>query len=493
MKFLLFIVPLISIFINIKAKSPYNPLSVCTKARMTRYTMYVNGGSCSFGPHPNAEGPTYMYPLSPNQAFYNNQAQCGICYEVTGPKGTIRGRVENYCQANDENHVCGGDMYHFDIAHPGAQYLMEGAGLANITFRMVACDFNSNIKIKSSKDALTGWYNFVVLDHKIGIKSVRAQENGSSKWMELPRENSNQWTVHPGGRDIVFPLKIEIYSINNDYVTVIVPQYAKETIYEADGNFKVPEDLFFDVEKLVPVKKRTDCNDECELDRNDFSPIYQDGIINGGYEHHEQKSNVNYKSTDSKKGNYSINVKFQSFGRLIFKSVFPINANLYSGVKFTLKAKEKCNECLFVRAYDLTNNNKKLSFSEGEVGQWKDYSFSFEELGVNGVFNGFIFQYYLSTDKEIEYQIDSVEVIPNSKAPKMDACFHNPELDTKEGDKDNGGNDGMSGFAVFLIVLLVIVIIGGALFALYKFTPLFKKIEVLINKNNKTGALMEML
>lgn len=95
------------------------PISSCTKGRITRYTGWENSGSCSLGKHTNAIGPKYMYPSSPNQAFFKSHTQCGICYEMVGPLGVLRTRVENFCPAGSADPLCNGDMIHFDLANNG--------------------------------------------------------------------------------------------------------------------------------------------------------------------------------------------------------------------------------------------------------------------------------------------------------------------------------------------------------------------------------------
>ena len=79
------------------------PLSICTKGRINNlYNDWEKGGSCGFEEHKNAIGESYLYPAAINEAFFNNFAQCGVCYEMVGPNGAIRVRVEDYCSKNNE-------------------------------------------------------------------------------------------------------------------------------------------------------------------------------------------------------------------------------------------------------------------------------------------------------------------------------------------------------------------------------------------------------
>lgn len=71
--------------------NPLTPLSECTLGRITGYDGYEEGGSCGFGV-------PKMYGAAPNQAFYNNGEQCGICYEAVGPNGVLKFMVDSFAQ-----------------------------------------------------------------------------------------------------------------------------------------------------------------------------------------------------------------------------------------------------------------------------------------------------------------------------------------------------------------------------------------------------------
>ena len=227
----LFIFIIITNFLQINLEK-LTPLSECTKGRILTYTGWEKGGSCSLGSHSNATGPYYIYPAAPNQGLFNNSAQCGVCYEMVGPYGAIRVRVEDYCPKNDELGLCNGDMYHFNVANNGSAYLIGNSDLSNITLRMVSCGLSGNIKIKTDDNIDDFRYSFVVLNHNLAISSVRLNEEGSRTWYKLNRDEYNYWTFDEQ-IEILFPINIRIYSINGDYVTVSVDELEPGKTYEA--------------------------------------------------------------------------------------------------------------------------------------------------------------------------------------------------------------------------------------------------------------------
>ena len=397
------------------------PLSVCTKGRISTYTGWEKGGSCGFSSHINAIGATYLYPVAPNENFFNNSAQCGICYEMVGPYGAIRVRVEDFCPKDDELGLCTGDMFHFKVANNGSKYIMGDNDFLNITFRMVSCDYSGNIKIKADENIDEYRYSFIIFDHNIGIDTVRFNEYETRTWIKLIRDKYNYWT-YDEQTQINFPVTIRIYSINGDYVTVVVDSLKPGKIYEADGNFKVPNNTYYNISTFKKVEIPDNASKCCKLDNSEFSPIYKGGKISEVYNKYEQKVTMNYDSEDIYQGKPSMKVSFQSFGKLIFQSNFPIKADQYSGISISIKTNKTCTNCLYLRAYDLKDKNQILSLDQ--ENRWKTYKFDFSTLGIeNNQFNGIILYYYKSTIQPYEINIGSIELIENENSPDTGICL----------------------------------------------------------------------
>ena len=416
------------------------PLSECTKGRISSYTGWEKGGSCGFSSHTNAIGTTYLYPAAPNSDLFNNSAQCGICYEMVGPYGAIRVRVEDSCPKDDELGLCTGDMFHFNVANNASKFLMGGNDFTNVTFRMVSCDYSGNIKIKADENIDEYRYSFIILDHNLGIDSVRFNEYDTRTWIKLTRDKYNYWT-YDEQTQINFPVTIRIYSINKDFVTVIVDSLEPGKTYEADGNFKVPDNTYFNVSTLEKVKIPDNTSECCKLDNSEFSPIYKNGKISEVYNNYGQKATMDYNSGDNYQGKPSMKVDFQSFGKFIIQSNFPIRADQYSGVSISIKTNKTCTNCLYFRAYDLKDKNQILSLND--ENRWKTYKFDFSSLGIeNNQFNGIVLYFYKSTDQPYEINIGSIELIENENAPDAGVCL---EIEKSSGGEvippsDNTGN-----------------------------------------------------
>ena len=417
----LYFLLILSIFILINTEN-LTPLGECLKGRAGLYSGWRNGGRCGFGKHQDTINATYMFPAAPNQDFFNSPAQCGVCYEMVGPNGIIRVRVEDYCPKSES--FCSGDVSHFNVADEGASYIMGNSQSANITFRMVACDIDEKIKILTDENLnLNGYYfSFVVLNHKLAISRIEMNQDYSSIWNNLNRQENNHWVYYDMSSPLKFPLQFKIYSINGDFVNVIVDKLEANQAYTSDGNFNVPENTYFDPVTLN--KKNVDSNSItkcCKNEDTSFNYIYNDGVVNSQYTNSNQNVAVITNARDSYRGTYSLNAKFDNNGKLFFISNTPINAEQFKTITVTMKAAQTCDNCLYIRAHGL-NNNLILGFSE--VNTWKDYTFSFSSLGlVNNQFNGIIFEYNQNSAQSFEINIDKIELILDGNVQSSGLCF----------------------------------------------------------------------
>ena len=106
---------LILLIIQIKG-SLLTPLSKCTKARITAYEGWEEGGNCYYGKQSTKITDGYMFGAVPNEAYFGGTTKCGICYEMVGPSGTLRFRVDGMCNHWSPGGWCNGCLIHFDLS-----------------------------------------------------------------------------------------------------------------------------------------------------------------------------------------------------------------------------------------------------------------------------------------------------------------------------------------------------------------------------------------
>lgn len=415
----------ISLSIFILSKSEYlTPLGLCAKGRIGIYNGWRNGGRCGYGDHQESVSSTFMFPVAPNQDFFNSPAQCGVCYEMVGPNGVIRVRVEDYCPKSES--FCSGDTTHFNVADEGTSYIMGSSRTADITFRMVACDINENIKIVTDKElSINGYYfSFIVLNHRLAVSRIELMQNYSNIWFNLERQENNHWIYYNTKERIKFPVQLRIYSINGDFVRVIIENLEANKTYNSDGNFEVPKNTYFDPVTLQKLSIDTDSDSITKCCKNTdttFNYIYNNGVVNSEYVNSSQNVTVVFNSSESYGGSHSIHANFSSNGKLIFRANTVVNAEQFTTVTITMKANKTCDNCLYIRAYNLTSHFI-ISFTEANT--WKDFSFDFNRLGVvNNQFNGIIIEYNQNSNETFDIYIDKIELILDSDISSSGLCF----------------------------------------------------------------------
>ena len=442
----LYFLLILSIFVLINSEN-LTPLGKCNEGRAGRYSGWRNGGRCGFGTHLDTINATYMFPAAPNQDF-----QCGVCYEMVGPNGVIRVRVEDYCPKSQS--YCSGEVPHFNVADEGTSYIMGSSQSANITFRMVACDIDEKIKILTDENLnLNGYYySFVVLNHKLAISRIEMNQDYSNFWNNLNRQENNHWVYYDMSSPLKFPLKFKIYSINGDFVNVIVDKLEANQIYTSDGNFNVPENTYFDPVTLNKIYIDSNSISKCCKNADtSFNYIYNDGVVNSQYINSNQNVAVITNARDSYRSTYSLNAKFDNNGKLSFISNTPINAEQFKTISVTMKAAQTCDNCLYIRAQGLTNNFI-LGFSE--VNAWKDYTFSLSSLGIlNNQFNGIIFEYNQNSAQSFEINIDKIELILDSNVQSSGLCFSAGGSNSNT-PQSNSSSDQISNLMMFILVEL---------------------------------------
>lgn len=132
----------------ILAASCTDYLSTARDATITYYTTAKSADvACQLG---NYIG-TGFYRAAASEYFYLNSAQCGVCYELTGEKGSIKVQITDKCPA-DSAHCGDPNKVHFDLDVDGFPYLCDKVkGICDVKYRMIPCKVSGGVsaKIKS--------------------------------------------------------------------------------------------------------------------------------------------------------------------------------------------------------------------------------------------------------------------------------------------------------------------------------------------------------
>ena len=226
------------------------PLSECNKARITQYYGYEEGGYCSFGPQSNVITKNFMFSGAANEEFYANGTKCGICYEMIGPSGIVRFRIDNRCPIKGNEEMCSGDMIHFDLSDNTYRQIQSYGGTPNVTLRMVACDYTQPLGVLIVNGSNEWHMRMVVIEHTLGVKEFEIKDSEMDSFVKLKRLNYNVWVFERYNQQgemikLKFPLTAKIYSINNDYVFVNNIMYTVDKVHRAEKKFSCSTKYLF--------------------------------------------------------------------------------------------------------------------------------------------------------------------------------------------------------------------------------------------------------
>ena len=388
------------------------PLSLCTKATFSYIKdSSINSKTC------NLPSLSNTYPAAVNSAFFDSNNKCGVCYEMVGPFGAVKIRVEDSTtDANDDVNIP-----HFKL---GANATFSLLGLTNtneldesrkisVSLRMISCDYSGNLKILTGGDNYEGYgFSCLAFNNNIAISSIRMRENGGTSFIKLER-NSKNYFAYDKGDMISYPVNIRINSITGEIANVTVNSKDSDETYDSDGNFKNQDGSLYSIDTF---KKDRDSQAErcCSVDYSGFYSIYVNGVLNSNYQ------TENHNSTVSESSSKTIDINFSNYGKYIIKPKMPIRADQFISISLSLKANKVCRECLFISSYGKNTDNK---IQIQNVDTSKNYQYTLNDLGTeSNTFNGIILY---TKDSTININLENIELIENSNAPNTELCLGN--------------------------------------------------------------------
>ena len=395
-------------------KSSCTPLSLCSQGTFS----YIDDSSINSNTCNLASGLSNTYPAAVNSAFFSNSEKCGICYEMVGPSGAIKIRIEDSTSdANDDESIP-----HFKLGKNAAFALLGVNNTAelnetrkiSVSLRMITCDYGSNITILTGEDNYEGYsFSCIVRNSDIAVSYVRLKENGGS-FVKLERDKYNYFTYNKD--DLInYPINIRIGSITGEFVNLTISSAESDETYQSDGNFKNSENSYYSIDTLKKDKDITEVEQCCSVDYSSFSTIFSSGEFNDNYEKENYNSTVTTSSTEN-----TLDVSFSQYGKLIIKSTSPVRADQFIAIALSLKGNKICRECLYISAYGKTSDSKIQITSAGSN---KNYQYTFDNLGVeDNTFNGITLY---TKDKTLDISIDNIYLVENSDAPSTEICLGN--------------------------------------------------------------------
>lgn len=405
---------LILIHLKLIFSKSLTPLSQCTQGRITSYGTYQNGGACGFGI-------PKIYGAAPNEAFYNNGDKCGICYELVTPNGVLYFMVDDKCPVVGNEAACSGDMLHFDLHKNGFDSVINDKtlGKLNITFRMVACNHEGNIILKTKSEV-------VVMNHTIGLKKVYYSLDNEN-WNGLEREGDyNHWTIPT--KPVTLPLYIKFESISGEKVQTKIEEIKSNYFHDTGVQFTVPNNMYFDVstlEKIIGGAEKEEC---CKLD-DAFTLIYDEGKFLGEWKDTSNCESDIENTENCKEGsNKCIKVNLVDWKVFQFYNRIQPETKRYNAIEFYVRSESECNNCIYIKSGE--KPAKIMSITS--AGVWERKEVLLSDLGITEEkFRNILFQ-GSKADSQIFY-FDKIKLVKSSFID-TGSCY---EIKENEENKEN--------------------------------------------------------
>ena len=392
--------------------SSSSPLSLCTKGTFSYIKdSSINSKTCNLN-----SDLSDAFPAAVNSAFFSSSEKCGICYEMVGPFGAVKIRVEDKTEDSNSDetipHFKLGVNATFSLLGLNSTDDLSESRKISVSLRMISCGYSNNINIITGEDNYEGYvFSCLVLNSNIAISSVRMKENGGSSFIKLER-NSNNYFSYDKGDLINYPINIRIGSITGEIANITLSSKESDETHESDGNFANSEGSYYTIDTLKKEKDITEIEQCCSVDYSSFSSIYTNGELDQNYERENYNSTITISET--------MDISFSNYGKLIIKSKMPIRADQFIGVSLSLKGNKICRECLYISAYGKSTDIKIQITS---IDNTKSYQYFFSNLGVeSNTFNGIVLY---TKGASIDISINNILLVENSNAPSTEICLGN--------------------------------------------------------------------
>jgi len=178
------------------------------------------GGACGYTPDTNDRYvAAYSAPTNAEMC-----AQCGTCFNVTGPTGSAVVRIIDYCDTSAG--TCGSNFFTLDEVPYTVIAGSTGTGSVPITYYPVPCNYNQNLEYTYGPAGNQVYYVAIRVDwERYPLSSVEIKVNGTTGgWYNLPRQTDNVWSYNPTSKQIM-PADVRVNDTAGQSITDTLPSF----------------------------------------------------------------------------------------------------------------------------------------------------------------------------------------------------------------------------------------------------------------------------
>ena len=235
------------------------------------------------------------------------------------------------------------------------------------------------------------------------------------------------------------PFYLQFESISGEKIISTINEIKAGSSYDTGVQFKVPEDMYFTVDKLTQISNPK--KEECCKVNDAFTNIYDEGKFFGEWNYYTD-CNINIENSSgcndgSKK---CIRIEFINVSYFQIKNRLLVESKRYKAIEFYIKSEKECSNCLRIELEE-----KEILLSTKKVGVWEKKVLYFTDFNFKGdKIEAFLFQGKIR-DKQIFY-LDDIKLV------KSDFI-------------DNGicySKSSSSSTSTVLVVIIIIIVIAAA-------------------------------
>ncbi|KAL4806130.1 RlpA-like double-psi beta-barrel-protein domain-containing protein-containing protein [Aspergillus unguis] len=196
-----------------------------TSGTATFYGGNLSGGTCSFTDYTIPSG---LYGVAYSGQAWDNAAECGACFSVTGPNGdSVKVMVVDECPECSSTH--------FDLFENAFTTLSEkSAGEISISYTPTSCGISSPLILHNKSGTSAYWFSMQVVNANEAVKSLEVSTDGGSTWQETQRSEYNFFENSSGfGTEKV---DVRVTGVSGGKVVVKDVPVDSDSSTTADGN-----------------------------------------------------------------------------------------------------------------------------------------------------------------------------------------------------------------------------------------------------------------
>lgn len=190
-----------------------------------------------YGPSLGPTGNGNMFIAASSMFVFADSADCGACYEITGPTGaSVIVTVVDQCT---DGGVCDTTFPHLDLSPEAFNVIADTsvAGVTSTNARRVACPVTGGVKLAIGGNyfSATNW-EILIFNTRLPITAVTVSYGG--KTFSLTRQTYNYWLYN--GAVVTWPAVIAVTDVNGKVVTFQPLTFTSGMIVEAANSAQFP-------------------------------------------------------------------------------------------------------------------------------------------------------------------------------------------------------------------------------------------------------------